>query len=276
MDENESQPDPKKTVRLRKGGSKYDWEAMRRMYVEGIPEDLDDPEGDRKYVTLSEVAKKFGVTDVRVRERSAKEHWQEARATYQSQMIRRRLSRRSMHMARESVEFDARTLSLAKEGMKVVAARIGEIGQRVEEFTEKTRIAKQRAALGDKTAAPILNSDLRSIFSAKELETLAKAGSMWHELGRKALGDDAVRVEHSGVGGTPIEVEVTPITAEMAKGDPDRLAAFLQAAQRAGVLSGQQGQMLAQAQLALVQGDEDEDVVEAEVLPMPGHEDDQP
>lgn len=213
-----------------KKGYKHDWEAVRSAYCEGIGTD-EDPLS-RTWPSLNEVAQRFQITSSQVRDRSAREHWPEQRQAYQQQLATTRMQRRAIELSREAVEFDAKALSTAKLGMAMVTARISEIARLVQLHQGRRAMALERLQQG----LPVQTEDLLSAIDSRELDTLARAGLQWHQLGQKALGEDVIRHEISGPEGGPIEMNHTSVTEALTRDDPERLAAFLQAAKQAHLL----------------------------------------
>lgn len=199
---------------------RYDWPSLRAAYVEGYVTD----EGERRFPSLREVAELFEVPPQRVRERSAREHWTDGRAAFQSNVEKVRQERRSSELGKEAVDLDKRALQVSKNGLQLVAARIGEIAQ------ELQRVNALRAAGGPEA------DFLPSAVNAGEQVQLARAASEWHALAQRALGEvPTQRVEVTGTGGGPVR---TDVRAELSADDPFRLFKFLQAAQNVGLVTG--------------------------------------
>lgn len=219
-------------------GVKYDWDRIRIDYIEGIKVDGNDDD-IRDWPTLEQVAAKHSVPHQRVRERSAQERWTTQRQEYQRKIALSRTNKRITRMANEAVEFDAKALTTAKLGMAMVTARIGEIAKEVQEHNVKREQAKQLQAEG----YDVEIDDLKTVIDARELNTLGNAALAWQALGMKALGTDIQRTEVSGT--VDVDVEVTSIAREMSRDDPERLAAFLVAAQRSGLFDQQTPELTA-------------------------------
>ena len=93
---------------------------------------------------------------------------------------------------------------------------------------------------------------------------LSKAALQFQEVGQKALGTDVQRVDihHDINADIDVDVQVTSISAELSRDDPERLAAFLQAAKRAGLLDTMLSDQQSQDHPAIESGE----VVDAEIV----------
>lgn len=224
---------------------KYDWEAVRKTFIEGLPSDPAKPDGDRTWVSQKELADRVDVPYQRIRERSSKERWTELRANYQAELARKRQQGRIKRLATEATEFDDSALNVAKIGQKLVATRLAEIARDV---SRKNAIREQ--ALRDLEAGRAIDPiDLRSAIYSKELESLAKSSQLFQEIGMRALGTDVQRHEINGQLDHGVTVEHTiSVVRELERDDPDRLGAFLAAAHNAGVFQ----------QLAELEADDEE------------------
>lgn len=209
-------------------GLRYDWDTIRVDYIEGIRPDKGD-EDVREWPTLAAVADKHGVPHQRVRERSSQERWTIQRQEYQRKLALSRQNKRVAKLANEAVEFDNKALTTAKLGMAMVTARISEIAKEVQQHNTRREQALQLQAEG----FDVDIADLKTVIDARELNTLGQAALSWQQLGMKALGTDVLRTEVSGT--VDVDIEVTSIAREMSRDDPERLAAFLVAAQRSGL-----------------------------------------
>ena len=210
-------------------GYKYDWDALRVQFIEGITKDNDE----REFVNLKELALRSNVPYERVRERAAIESWYQNRQAYQLQLAKQRQAKRITELSKESLDFDSSNIKLAKMGVGIITARMGEIARDIQEQNKRRDEALKLQAAGFQ----IDPQDLISAIDSKELEMLARAAQSWQQVGQKALGTDVIKHEISGqIENIDIDVQVTSITAELGRDDPERLAAFLHAAQRAGLL----------------------------------------
>ena len=94
------------------------------------------------------------------------------------------------------------------------------------------------------------------------------AATQWQQLGQKALGTDVQRMEiqqdiqHN----IDVDVEVLSISAELGRDDPERLASFLQAAKRAGLLDEVLTEDPPPYALESAQTDQTEDITDAELI----------
>lgn len=227
-------------------GYKYDWPVHKRQFVEGILPEGDEPTSEsREFVTLKELASRVNVPYDAMRARAADERWYDLRQDYQLRLSKARQQKRIAELSKESFEFDQNTLKVAKLGMGMITARMSEIAREVQEAKTK----RDEAIALMKSGYPVDDlSVLGTVIDARELNTLAGAAVSWQLLGQKALGTDITRMEiqHDIQASLDVDVNVTTIAAELGRDDPDRLAAFLQAAKRSGLLE------------VVMRGDEDE------------------
>lgn len=256
-------PAERKTrVRKKVNGYKYDWFEVRTAFVEGL-KDPQNPD-ERVFLNLRELSERMNVPVNRIRERSADERWFDLREQYQLKLAKTRQAKRILELSKESVDFDTKSLNAAKLGIAMVTKRMSEIARDVSEADRKREEALKLAAAG----FDIDPEDLRSVIDARELDMLARAATQWQQLGQKAMGTDVQRMEIQQDINLDVDVEVTSISAELGRDDPERLAAFLQAAKRAGLLDTVVEPPASDDRLAIEQdvaGDSD-DIVEAEIV----------
>lgn len=203
--------------------TKYDWESVRAAYVEGVGE----PD-HTTWPTLKEVAEKFDIPYVRVREQSASGRWAEQKQVYITQIEAERQKERSKQLAKDAVQFDASALDVAKLGMSMVHARLKEIAEQVafvDDLKEKIRNGEVK---------DVKVEDVFTRIKSSELDYLGKSALSFQQLGQRALGTDTVKADISVTGDIGHTISVTQ---ELMRDDPDRLAGFLRAAERSGVLS---------------------------------------
>lgn len=217
-------------------GYKYDWPSIKQKFVEGIlPEGEELTSESREFLNLKELSERLDVPYSLTRNRAADERWYDLRQDYMIRLGKARQAKRIAELSKESFDFDQSTLRVAKLGMGMVTARMSEIAREVQEKTRRRDEALRLAQAG----YDIDPKDLESVIDARELDTLARAALSWQTVGQKALGTDITRMEIQHDVHASIESDVTvttTIAAELGRDDPDRLAAFLQAAKRAGLL----------------------------------------
>ena len=254
-------PNPRKNVPAKHAGKgyKYDWFDLKTKFVEGYKVEGSD---EREFVNLVELSEREKIPVQRVRERAADERWYEQRESYQLRMVKARQAKRVLELAGESVDFDSKSLDLAKLGIGMVTARMAEIAREVQESQRRREEALKLQAAGF-DANP---KDLKTVISARELDMLSKAALQFQEVGQKALGTDVTRMEitqdiHTDI---DVDVQVTSISAELSRDDPERLAAFLQAAKRAGLLDTVLNESQSDVPLQIEAGNDE--VVDAEVV----------
>ena len=228
---------PKKNVepkqrRGKRGGYKYDWLKVKTDFVEGVP-DEENPK-ERVFLNLRELSEHENVPLNLIRERSADERWFEQREQYQMRVVKTRQTKRVLELSEKSVDFDSKSLTVAQLGIAMVTKRMSEIARDVKEQD----IKREKALELQQRGYAIDVEDLASAIDARELDTLARAASQWQVVGQKALGTDISRLEIQQElnASIDVDVEVTSISAELGRDDPERLASFLLAAKRAGLL----------------------------------------
>lgn len=220
----------KKLPKKRKGqGYKYDWHDIRTKFIEGLPIEGSD---EREFHNLVELSKVVNAPLQRLRQRCADERWYEQREQYQVKLAKSRQTKRILELSKESVDFDSSSLKVAKLGIGMVTARMSEIARDV----QMQQVKREEALKLSQAGYDIDPSDLETVIDAKELEMLSRAANQWQTLGQKALGTDVQRHEISQDISMDVDVSVTSVSAELSRDDPERLAAFLQAAKRAGLL----------------------------------------
>lgn len=197
----------------RKGRRIYDWPAIKRRYVEGVP--LNDGSGLTEWPSLDAVAEHFGMPPQRIREKSSIEGWVGLRQKWQAQMEATRQQARANALAQAGTEVDKKALDASQLGLQLCLAVLGDRARAVQ---------AQRTANNGQEGAHIT-------MSALELSRLAQAVDLWHRIGLRAVGDPEVtRLEVTGAGGRPIE-----ITSELKRDDPQRLAGVLAVLTQAGL-----------------------------------------
>lgn len=259
-----AKPTPKRRRKQSDRGYKYDWMEVRQAFIEGIQEEGSD---ERLFVNMKEIAERFNIPVQRVREKGAEERWYEQRDQYQLRMAKARQTKRILELSGESVDFDSKSLNLAKLGMAMVTARMSEIARDVKDQQRIREDALQQQAAG----IPVDPEDLQTVIDARELNTLAQAAVQWQQLGQKALGTDIQRMEiqQEIQQNIDVDVSVTSISAELGRDDPERLAGFLQAAKRAGLLQQiEEAEELDSTEQGMlgIEGPSDGEIVDAELV----------
>lgn len=197
---------------------RYDWDQVRTVYVEG----LTNADSEQWWPSIREAAEICDVPYSRARKYSARDDWATQRIAYQTHLERVRQKRRADEMAEAAVQLDQSALTMSKAGLQLVSVRMQEIATRVKERNEQV-------AAGDTMAALMPGVD------AREMETLGRAASIWHNLGLRAIGEtEALRIELTGADAGPIDVR-SSIRAELVRDDPERLHGFIVALERAGL-----------------------------------------
>lgn len=245
-------------------GYKYDWEMAKTAFVEGL-KDPNNPD-ERIFLNLRELSERLDYPVQMMRERSADERWYDQRQVYQMKLVKSRQTKRIAELAKESVDFDSKSLGIAKLGQAVITARMSEIARDVQEQQKKREEALRLAEAG----FVIDPKDLDTVVDARELDTISRAAIQFQQLGQKAMGTDVQKIDmsHEVQGQIDVDVEVTSVSAELSRDDPERLAAFLAAAKRAGLLDTvTESDNTDEDQLAIESSSNDEDdIVDAEIV----------
>lgn len=211
-------------VRRRKTNRRYDWDALRIQYIEGI-DDNDDGDRERHWPTIRELADMHDLSSSRIGERASQERWNDRKSIYQNQLAGERRAARVKKLSGESIEFSEQTLNTAKLGIRITMGRLAEIGKDFAAHTAR-REELERAIRNNEIIGDL--HDLRSPVYHLEMVNLAKAAETFQSIGLRALGEDIQRHEVSGPGGAPIE-QTIDIQAEMMRDDPERLAKLMEA-----------------------------------------------
>ena len=245
-----------------RAGYKYDWPDLQIKFVEGIlPEDAEPTSESRTFPNLKELAERESVPYDIVRARAADERWYDMRQDYQLRLSKARQSKRIAELSKQSIEFDEKSLQAAKLGQGLVLTRLAEIGREV----QAAQIRRQEAEKLQASGFEVDPREFGTAIDAKELSILGQAAASWQIIGQKSLGTDITRMEiqHDIQASIDVDMTTTSIAAELGRDDPDRLAAFLQAAKRSGLLDV----VMEMDNLAIEAGTEDaEGIIEAEIV----------
>lgn len=247
-------------VRHSSKNRKYNWPEIKAHYIEGVT----GPDGVVYWPTLTETAKYFNANLSRVGEHSSMERWADQRIIAQRRINIAKRDERNKELAREAVEIDTSALNVGKVGLRLVLARLAHVARDMAKHSE-TREEMQRLV---EMGAEIDMKKLRSPVYHLEMESLARAASTFHELTRKALGEDIQKHEVSGPGGSPIGIDVH---AELMRDDPTKLTQLLRGAAQIGLfkdlgINGDEEELRYQ-EAEIV----DEQTVEAEARAASGH-----
>lgn len=222
--------------------SKHDYALAQQWYVEGKPDDEEEPDGNRSWLTMRVIAEELDIPYQRIKERAASERWTELKATYQRQAAIDRQRRRMEQMGKNSIEFDDQSFNIAKMGQFTIGARLAEITKMIQATKDRRDDVTARLRAGEHVA----KEEMWFIVRSSELIELARAAETFQTIGRKALGTDIERISIEA----NVEVEhAMSVAAELERDDPDRLAAFMSALERAGLLE----------KFELLSGGDDED-----------------
>jgi hypothetical protein len=254
----------------------YPWEALRALYVQGRE---GETPGSIEFPSCQVIAREYGLQATRIRAKAAEQGWVKDRTEYQANLERLRAERKGTHMLREIIAADDRALTTATLGASLVFNRVTEIAHEAtaraaakaewERLRDIARAAvgpsttfddddaespeDRRAAITEQMAEIDYDPWAPPVIDAKELSTLAQAAANWHTLALKSLGESEIRkIEVSGPGGAPVQVQAATIYQELTRDDPARLHSLMAAFGRAVLGS------VADEPLQLVAGDADD------------------
>jgi len=183
----------------REPGSRYDWTALHREYVEGI-----EIESETVWPSLRELARRHHALDHKIAERSSAEGWVDQRASFRRRIEHERRQEKAVEVARQGVELDAAAMRIARVGLAVVGGRMAELGGQVQ--ARGRRIEELRGAGGAVVGEHVDGAPLPP--RAEEVATLARGAAHLYNLGRAAIGDvPEASVVFRGDPTTPIAVE---------------------------------------------------------------------
>lgn len=136
-------------------------EEIRELYVTGT----EDSSGNRVYPSIQRLAEDFKVAEVTLFRKAKSGDWKEQRQIFEKKLAEEKDAKKRELMVKESVDFDARNLNLAKAMQ----------GQITHLISQGARSIQQ-----NNTAKP---------FSPESLTKLATALMTVQKVGRLALGD---------------------------------------------------------------------------------------
>lgn len=252
-------------VKTRENKSKYDWPKIRAAYIEGVPDDPNQPDGPRKWLGLDETAKLMGVNPTTMRNKSSEEKWADQRQSYKAAFAVQRQRQRMAKMVDEAVDFDDRALNVAKIGIGLITQRMAEIARDQAEKERKRRDILEKMRNGvivDPTQLP-----KAVIVDADEMLTLARAAQTWHDIGQKSMGiTDTARIEITGASGGPVDIRHNH-TENLRDAGPDKIARAFALAEQIGLM-GENRNALEANNITEVEPmpDDEDDVVDAEVV----------
>lgn len=201
--------------------SKYNWELAREMFMTSQPA-----------INLRQLSLRMNIPYQQVRNRSTRERWMALRAQHQTQVLKEKRQDFLRKMANEAISFDETAIDTAKLGIGIITSRLIELSQFVaaQEDTKREVIARLKAG------EPVKREELYGTVNYKEMASLAQAALMFQQIGRTALGSEVTDGTLLNEENTDLETVVS-IGGELTKDDPARLAAFLEALERAGMTS---------------------------------------
>jgi hypothetical protein len=150
---------------------RHNWPLIEREYIEGCT--LGD---EIVWLTMDEMCMRHGVNRRRVWEHARAGNWNEHRAAYQRRVDEQRQAERSTELARIAAELDLAAVEVARDGLALVTARIGELGAQSQQRADALAAEDDDALAAN--PPPV----------ALELDRLARAADTWYVLGTRAVG----------------------------------------------------------------------------------------
>ena len=177
--------------------SANDWSEARVLYVQGFVDDT----GERQYMTLEALARKFKVNIATVHRHSKEEGWREQRAIFEQKLSQEIDEQKRKQLSEEAVEFDANSLKLAK-ALQADIVRLMRLAQ-----SERQRYEAMLQAWHEKREQAFRDGEdfvqqfpaQPSILTSNGINQLASALEKTHKTGRLALGEST---ENRNVSGT--------------------------------------------------------------------------
>lgn len=223
---------------------KYDWERARELFISAEPA-----------ISLKQLATDLNMSYPYMRQKAAQERWNYLRVEEQRRLFKKRREETARKNLEKAMRFDEASIATATLGQTLVMARLSEIA----ELHAATKSAMSQTIANIRAGMPVRKEDLYSAIRFTELKELGLAAKLFQDMGRMAFGIDSTSLEEQAGDGS-IE-NVISVSAELGKDDPRRLAAMLEAFERAGLVSVNM----------LTDDDDEEDgeVVEGEVMDRP-------
>ena len=219
------------------GQRKYDWDLVKDIYVQGL---IDEGTGERRYhESMKDLSRYTGVPYAKLRERKAKQHWDDERSAFQAQKMKLDSEHRAAHLVGEMVDFDSKALAGSKVGIMLVQARLAEMA-------EQLKAERYRVSEGSSQTLEMIGSGW---IDSSELTQLSRAMAQFQDIGRKCLGDVEEIASMPSVGMNT----VIDIREELTYADDERIARSLQLLDGAGLLD------------AAIAGDRDQETDDAPV-----------
>lgn len=141
---------------------KYNCNKIKILYIEGINND-----GKIVFPSFRELSEQCSVKYGYLKQHAASENWTKQREIYSTKLALNRLQKKSGLLASESVEFDSKTLELAKAGILQIKAI----------FLAHKKLMKK--AKREKQTIPLLDP--------KVLDNLSRALMNFQKIGKLAL-----------------------------------------------------------------------------------------
>ena len=177
--------------------SANEWSEARMLYVQGFVDD----NGERQYMTLEALARRFKVNITTVHRHSKEEGWRDQRIVFEQKLSQEIDEQKRKQLSDEAVEFDANSLKLAK-ALQADIVRLMRLAQterqRYEAMLQSWHDRRERAvASGRDFSEPFPPQP--TMITSGGVNQLASALEKTHKTGRLALGEST---ENRNVHGT--------------------------------------------------------------------------
>lgn len=225
---------------------KYDWDLARNTYVSSHEE-----------ISLKKLSEDMNIPYAQMRIRSSKERWRYQRAEEQKKIFKDKRVKHLQKMADDSIKFDQVAIDTAKVGMSLVAGRLAEMSRMFAASQPGSQAVLEKMQRGE----PVTMMEMRSSINYKELRELALAAQAFQDIGRRAFGVDEAGFDIENLTINNGGESVINVQAEIGKDDPARLAAMMEAMERAGLIN-----------LNIPEEGGDDGIIDAEVVEEPQKE----
>lgn len=202
---------------------KYDWDAAREAFITS------------PNMSMKELSEKMNIPYDQMRIRASRERWTYQRAEEQKKIFKAKRTAHFQKMADESIKFDQVAIDTAKVGLGLVVGRLAEISR----MFKAAQPAQAEVIAKMERGEAVTFAEMRSVINYKELSELARAAQAFQEIGRRAFGTDVQQFEFEGLDSGAVNAieNVINVGAELGKDDPGRLAAIIEAMERAGLIT---------------------------------------
>lgn len=147
--------------------NKHDWNDLRRVFVEGLPDESDP--GSVRWLSQKQLGEEYGIPWASVRRRASREGWEQQRLLFRQRIEDSRRRERVDHLGAQAASVDAKALKAAETGLDLVRVGLN---------TMVRRATTQQQAGNSAQVDPL------------ELDRLGRAAATWHKIAHVAMGDE--------------------------------------------------------------------------------------